>query len=152
GAGAMVRVRESAPAGDDGGLGERSGRGDRLRKVKMTAKRNFPILTETQVRKLALAQSFERGKSYYRDGAILDPVRQEMELRAQCQGSDYEPYEVSATLDKSGMAECECDCPYEHGGICKHIVALLLTYIHKPKSFRLIESPQKALAGRSKEE
>ena len=27
--------------------------------------------------------SFERGETYYRDGAVLEPVRQEMELRAQ---------------------------------------------------------------------
>src|SRR6185295_2561276 len=47
--------------------------------------------------------SFERGETYFRDGAVLEPVRQAMELRAQCEGSDYEPYQVSATLAKSGI-------------------------------------------------
>ncbi len=116
------------------------------------AKEKLPKLTEAQVRKLANAQSFERGVDYYSGGAILDPVRQGMALSAQCEGSEYEPYEVSATLDKSGVAECDCDCPYEYGGICKHIVALLLTYVHEPESFQVIEPPEKALAGHSKEE
>ncbi len=35
------------------------------------AKKSLPKLTEAQVRKLASAQSFERGERYYRDGAII---------------------------------------------------------------------------------
>ena len=66
---------------------------------------NVPRLTEAQVRKLGNRQSFERGKSYYRDGAILEPVRQGLELRAQYEGSEYEPYEVSASLESHGIAE-----------------------------------------------
>ena len=40
---------------------------------------NLPRLTEAQVRQFGSQQSFERGKSYYRDGAILVPVRQSLE-------------------------------------------------------------------------
>ncbi len=57
-----------------------------------------PQLTESVIRRLANEPSFTRGKSYYHGGATLDPVRQGMELRADCQGSQYEPYQVSATL------------------------------------------------------
>ena len=116
------------------------------------AKEKLPQLTEAQIRKLASGQSFERGKGYYRDGAITEPVRQGMELRADCEGSEYEPYQVSATLAKDGVAETSCTCPYDQGGICKHIVALLLTYVHKPQSFRIIPPLEQMLAGRSKEE
>ena len=45
------------------------------------AKKSLPKLTEAQVRKLASAQSFERGERYYRDGAIIDPVQQDLVLR-----------------------------------------------------------------------
>jgi uncharacterized Zn finger protein len=75
-----------------------------------------------------------------------------MELRAQCEGSDYEPYQVSATLTESGIAETSCTCPYDYGGICKHIVALLLTYIKDPQSFRSIAPLTELLAERSREE
>ncbi len=116
------------------------------------AEGKLPRLTEAHIRNLAVAPSFERGQAYYRDGAVLDPICQESRLRAQCEGSDYEPYQVSATLAKGGIAETSCTCPYDYGGICKHIVALLLTYIHKPQSFRFIPPLGKLLAGRSQEE
>lgn len=112
----------------------------------------LPRLTEAHVRALASEKSFERGQTYYRDGALLEPVCQELELRAQCEGSGYEPYRVSATLAKSGIAETSCTCPYDYGGICKHIVALLLTYVHEPQAFRSIPPLSALLAGRSKEE
>jgi uncharacterized Zn finger protein len=75
-----------------------------------------------------------------------------MELRADCQGSRYEPYQVSVTLTKDGVGETFCTCPYDHGGICKHIVALLLTYVHKPQAFRVIQPLEEMLVQRSKEE
>jgi uncharacterized Zn finger protein len=112
----------------------------------------LPRLTEVHVRELASEKSFERGQTYYRDGAVLEPVRQELELRAQCEGSDYEPYQVSATLNKGGIAETSCTCPYDYGGICKHLIALLLTYVHEPQAFRSIPPLTTLLAGRSQEE
>jgi uncharacterized Zn finger protein len=116
------------------------------------AEEKLPRLTEAHVRGLASEKSFERGETYYRDGAILEPVRQARELRAQCEGSDYEPYQVSATLTKSGIAETSCTCPYDYGGVCKHIVALLLTYVHEPQAFRSIPPLATLLAGRTQEE
>jgi uncharacterized Zn finger protein len=116
------------------------------------AEEKLPRLTEEHVRALASEKSFERGATYYRDGAVLEPVRQALELRAQCEGSDYEPYQVSATLAKSGIAETSCTCPYDYGGICKHLVALLLTYVHTPRAFRSIPPLATLLAGRSREE
>ncbi|MBV8858932.1 MAG: SWIM zinc finger family protein [Acidobacteria bacterium] len=116
------------------------------------AEEKLPRLTEAHVRELASEKSFDRGEAYYHDGSVLEPVRQERELRAQCQGSDYEPYQVSATLGKSGIADTSCTCPYDYGGICKHIVALLLTYVHEPQSFRPIPPLSELLAGRSREE
>jgi hypothetical protein len=116
------------------------------------AEEKLPRLTEAHIRALASGPSFERGENYYRDGAIMEPVRQAMELWAQCEGSDYEPYQVRATLTKNGIAETSCSCPYDYGGICKHIVALLLTYIHRPQAFRFIPPLAALLAGRSQKE
>jgi uncharacterized Zn finger protein len=116
------------------------------------ADEKLPRLTEANVRSLATESSFERGENYYRDGAIFGAVRLGTKLRAQCEGSDYEPYQVSATLKGSGVSETSCTCPYDYGGICKHIVALLLTYIHDPQAFRSIPQLTELLAGRSREE
>jgi uncharacterized Zn finger protein len=115
-------------------------------------KEKLPHLTEALVRGLANDKSFERGKSYYRDGAVLQTVRQGMELRGECAGSEYEPYEISVTLAAQGIKDASCTCPYEYGGICKHTVALLLTYVHQPQAFRLIAPVEEMLKHRSKEE
>lgn len=70
-------------------------------------------LTEAQIKSLATTQSFARGKSYFQDAAIDNAIRQGKELRAECQGSDYEPYEVMITLNKNGVAATACTCPYD---------------------------------------
>jgi uncharacterized Zn finger protein len=115
-------------------------------------KEKLPKLTEAQVRALASAQSFERGLSYYQDGALIEPLRQGLELRAECEGSEYEPYQISVTLHAKGLAETSCTCPYDWGGICKHIVALLLAYVHNPQAIRVIEPLDRMLAEKSKDE
>jgi len=115
-------------------------------------KEKLPKLTEAQVRALANEKSFDRGKGYYQDGAIAEPLRQGMELRAECEGSEYEPYQISVTLGAKGIAETSCTCPYDWGGICKHIVALLLAYVHNPQAFRVIEPLDRMLADKSKDE
>jgi hypothetical protein len=51
------------------------------------AKDTLPQLSEALISGLASGSSFERGTSYYHGGAILEPVCQGMELRAECQGS-----------------------------------------------------------------
>ena len=69
-----------------------------------------------------------------------------------CAGSAYEPYQVSARHGQDGIEETSCNCPYSQGGICKHIGALLLTYVRKPQAFRPVPPLETMLAGRSKEE
>jgi uncharacterized Zn finger protein len=116
------------------------------------AKETLPQLTESLIRGMASGPSFERGKSYYHSGAILDPVRQGMELRAECQGSQYEAYQVNATLSGKGIGGTACTCPYSGVGLCKHLVALLLAYVHEPQAFRVIPPLEALLAPRSQQE
>jgi uncharacterized Zn finger protein len=100
------------------------------------AKERLPRLTEAQVRALATAKVFKRALAYFAEGAIFETRRQGMTLSGQCQGSDLEPYVIRVPLDKKSVADTDCDCPYDYEGICKHIVSLLLTYIHKPQRFQ----------------
>lgn len=115
-------------------------------------KEKLPRLTEAHVRKLASEQSFARGVDYFHEGAILEPVSQGMELRAECAGSEYEPYQISVTLDAKGIAQTSCTCPYDWGGICKHLVALLLTYVHQPQTFHALPPLDKMLVDKSRDE
>jgi uncharacterized Zn finger protein len=116
------------------------------------AKEKLPRLTEAMVRALANDKSFARGKGYYLEGAVSETTRQGLELRGECAGSEYEPYEISVTLTNGGVAVTSCTCPYEYGGICKHKVALLLTYAHQPRAFRKRASAEEMLKHRSKDD
>ena len=116
------------------------------------ATETLPQLSESSISDMASGASFERGQSYYHSGAILDPVRQGMELRAECEGSQYEPYQVSVTLKGKGVGGTACTCPYTGAGICKHLVALLLAYVHEPQTFRVIPPLEALLASRSQQE
>lgn len=90
-----------------------------------------PALTEAAVRGLARPQSYDRGEDYYERGAVREVTRRGSVLRAAVEGSQYEPYQVQIELDETGVADTTCSCPYEHGGICKHRVAVLLTYVRE---------------------
>ena len=92
-------------------------------------------LTKEIIRSLSTVQSFERGREYYRAGAIYNAARQGQVLLGECEGSTAPFYRLRLELDEGGIRTAHCTCPYEMGGYCKHLVALLLTYIHKPEEF-----------------
>ena len=89
-------------------------------------------LSEAFIRQHASANSLSRGKDYYRSGAVLSLHQRGEQLQAEVEGSAYDPYQVRVVFDESDLTSVECDCPYDWGGFCKHIVAVLLAYIHAP--------------------
>ncbi len=104
----------------------------------------LPKLTQNDVRRLASAQSFQRGEDYVY--AVFKTQRRGDTLTAQVEGSQYEPYHVTVTLDQAGIYNTLCSCPYDWGGICKHIVAVLLTYICSSDSFAVRIAASELLA------
>lgn len=95
----------------------------------------LPKITESIIRAGATPESFRRGEEYYRDGAVSNTAIQGTLLNGECAGAYAPYYRVQVELDEAGIAEASCTCLYEYGGYCKHIVALLLAYLHRPKSF-----------------
>lgn len=89
-------------------------------------------LTESTIRNLASSQSFQRGEDYYHSDAVSNIIQRANTLTAQVEGSEYDPYEVTINLHDGGIASAVCNCPYDWGGYCKHIVAVLLTCVHNP--------------------
>ncbi len=106
----------------------------------------LPKITESMIRAGAGLESFHRGEEYYRDGAISSTAIQGVLLSGECAGTFAPYYRVQVELDEAGIAEASCTCPYEFGGFCKHIVALLLAYLHHPKSFAVRKAPAELLA------
>ncbi|MFB6101152.1 MAG: SWIM zinc finger domain-containing protein [Haloplanus sp.] len=89
-------------------------------------------ITEATVRRLARSQSFERGEQYYEENTVSDIIERGSTLRAEVEGSQPDPYQVTIELGETDINDTYCSCPYDHGGICKHRVAVLLTYLRDP--------------------
>lgn len=112
-------------------------------------------LTEEIIRGRANDQSFEKGRAYYRSGAIFNPTWQStaggVVLTAHCEGSAAPSYRLHVELDAGGVRSASCTCPYDWGGDCKHIVALLLLYLHKRDEFSEQKSVKDLLADMEKD-
>lgn len=114
--------------------------------------KNSSKITLETIRSRAAPKSFQRGQQYYHSGAISHTIRRENTIEAHCQGSEYSPYRVSATLSERGIDYTSCTCQYDFGGDCKHVIALLLTYLHQPEKFEERAPLNDALQARSKED
>ena len=106
----------------------------------------LPELTQYHIQERCTEQSYMRGLDYFYDGAISNPTLHDYTLSATCEGTDIEPYRVTVELTPTGIADADCSCLYDWGGDCKHIVALLLTYVHEPDAFLSLEPLLTALA------
>ncbi|MEO8357987.1 MAG: SWIM zinc finger family protein [Chloroflexota bacterium] len=105
----------------------------------------LPKVTESMIRAGAEPESFRRGEEYYREGAVSNTAIQGTLLSGECAGTYAPYYRVQVELDEAGVANTSCTCLYEYGGYCKHIVALLLAYLHSPKSFIVRKAPAELL-------
>ena len=93
----------------------------------------LPALTEDAVRTRASQQSFARGRDYFESSNMIGVTWRDGQLSAQVQGSDWESYKVRVRFDGQEIGDADCTCPYDWGGDCKHIVAVLLFLVHKPE-------------------
>lgn len=92
-------------------------------------------ITENILKSLSSPESFTRGHNLYQSDAVFDTFRQGDILTGKCEGSSAPFYQLRVQFDEGGIQEASCTCPYNWGGYCKHIIALLLTYIHNPDAF-----------------
>jgi len=68
-----------------------------------------------------------RGKALYAEGCV-EHLKQIVEgkFAAEVLGSEGDLYDVLITLKGGALAEFGCDCPYDWGDVCKHLVAVAL--------------------------
>jgi uncharacterized Zn finger protein len=111
-----------------------------------------PTINKEAIRARVGERSFARGAEYFRTGAIFDARQQGATLKARCRGSQGGPYRVEAELDETGIGSADCSCPVGGGGSCKHVAALLLTWLERPEQFVEREALDSALDRRSKAE
>src|SRR5256886_2447614 len=119
-------------------------------------KGEFKPLSDADIQGYSDDASFRKGYDSYLQQAIVEPTLSESVLRALCHGSSGNTYRVEATLlpagDKSAgkLASTGCSCP--RGGFCKHLVALLLTWLHQPERFVVRSRLMGGLSEKSREE
>jgi uncharacterized Zn finger protein len=109
-------------------------------------------LTDAIIRAGTNEKSFARGQELYRNDAISDAAIQGNILTGHCEGMQSPFYKVRAELDAGGVRAASCNCDYDFGGHCKHIVALLLTYARDPEQLVVREDMAKRLAELSREQ
>jgi len=109
-------------------------------------------LSEAAVRAGATEKSFARGRELFRRGAVSRAAIQGRVLSGLCEGSESPFYRIRAELDEGGVRSASCTCPYDFGGYCKHVIALLLSYAHEPESFAVRKEPADLLSELSHEQ
>ena len=87
-------------------------------------------LTQADIKQVVKAKSLQRARSYV--GRVRGAVRNDRTLRAEVGKSRM--YHVEIDVLEGGIAAL-CSCPYDWGGYCKHIGALLLKWTEQPGSF-----------------
>ena len=98
------------------------------------------LLDHRALRRLAGAQSFERGEDYAATGRVRSIVEEMGKLTAKVQGA--RSYRVSLWTE-GGQVEYSCTCPVgQDGAFCKHCVAAALTRVQQG------ESPKRATPSR----
>ena len=87
------------------------------------------FVDEDQILAKVTDKAFKRGRKYYDSAMVESAVRRGNRLFAEVLGSEEDPYNVGVLFQESDFS-ASCTCPYEWEGYCKHIVAVLLTWVH----------------------
>ncbi len=105
-----------------------------------------PELTEDHIAKLTDSKRFERGMNYWRDGWRLENLQRDgWTLTGNCWGDsnpitrDRRYYYLTVILTPRGVSGQKCTCSDFRGRrLCKHLVALLLAWVHEPQRFKVV--------------
>ena len=87
---------------------------------------DLPRIAIDAIRAKVTEQSYDRGVDYHHASAVESVTLRGNQLFAAVQGSEWEPYGVVVTFTAEDFT-ASCTCPYDWGGYCKHVVAVLLT-------------------------
>jgi uncharacterized Zn finger protein len=104
------------------------------------AKVVIPGLSADELLHMVDNSVYGRAMNYYQHGAVREVVQSKYKLIALVDGNQYEPYQVHIKFDEAGIKNSYCDCPYDGGRYCKHIISVLLLCLHAPEKVQKITS------------
>jgi uncharacterized Zn finger protein len=79
---------------------------------------------QNDIRDICTDAVYERGENYYKEGRIRDCTRVGDTVTATVQGSKL--YDLTLSLSAPDF-DPSCSCLYDGPGVCKHVVAILLS-------------------------
>lgn len=91
----------------------------------------LPKITEDIVREIDKGLSYAKGYDYFKSGAVRKVWIENGSYKADVQGSELYTVTVS---EVGGRIAADCTCPYDWGGVCKHIVAAMLHIVETGKA------------------
>jgi uncharacterized Zn finger protein len=95
----------------------------------------IPSLDKLAIQNYVGLSSFQKGEGYVINQAIRQGKLKNHVLTALCQGHEFDPYRVEVIFNSEGIQQSYCSCPVGAGGKCKHVAALLLTWLDFPNTF-----------------
>ncbi len=98
-------------------------------------KQRLAQFTWNDLREFAGSKIVKRGKSYARRVSGLS-ILNDSRLVAWVDGSRR--YATTVEVDKHGELDWFCTCPYDWGGPCKHVIAVILAAIDKIRENKTI--------------
>lgn len=103
-------------------------------------KEAIAVLDIDEVRDFCNSKVFSRGESYFANGTVseIEFSADLQTLTATVEGS--EDYTIILQINKSAIST-KCNCLY--GGLCKHIIAVLLYAIEDGESIEIATAPNK---------
>jgi uncharacterized Zn finger protein len=96
----------------------------------MTHKAAFArLISRPGLKQLAGEKYFQRGRSYFEDGAVVHLQPNESGISARVQGTEPSPYAVRFWIEKQSL-KWGCTCPLgSENAFCKHLVAAGLAWL-----------------------
>src|SRR6266542_3504717 len=86
-------------------------------------------INDAMIRRLADAQSYQRGLDYFSHGHVESLAETADGVRALVRGN--QDYTVTLAADE-GMLDYSCDCPVGSDGVfCKHCVAAAFAWLNR---------------------
>lgn len=106
---------------------------------------SLPKITDSKIQSWVGGTYAQRGRSYYRNGHVVDLRWRGEVLTGKVQGSEAAPYTVRIKFVRNGNGiEGDCSCPM--GYDCKHVAALLYAYASAPPPKARAATLDKSLA------
>lgn len=108
----------------------------------------------SDIKENTYASAFQKGKSLLEAGGVLDFSYEVYQLdglpmadvTAKVRGEEQEYYQVSGTVDEefADVTGCKCQCEdfYNQEGMCKHCVAMLMTYVNRRSPMDILRAKQ----------